>query len=234
MLWTPLESRHQQVVTVEKPTILLVVEGYGEVRAVPRLFRRLLHEKFQVYSLEGKPFRCTKDSMTADPNEFKNVFEIPRSDPGVMAVLFLFDADKDCARDHVPAMRQWAEEAGQDIPCEIVMIRQEFESWFLAAVDSLRGKKGILETASFPGDSEANRDAKKILSRFYDPASRLFPTYSEQRDQEALVEVLDLDLAYRNAPTFRRFVHALCRLLTALGEEPSLPEEWKEEAESQP
>ena len=116
-------------------------------------------------------------------------------------------------------MRQWAKEAGPSIPCQVVMIRQEYESWFLAALESLKGKKGVAEDAVFSADSEANRDAKGILRQFS-------PGYAETVDQQELTEVMDLDLLYQKAETFRRFVRAVCSILREIGEEPTVPEDW--------
>lgn len=84
-----------------------IVEGRGDTDAVPTLLRRLLYE-LGVYVVGVKPSRrCPKNEMTADEAAFKRMLGLAKYDPDVSAVLFLFDADDDCARQYVPNMKRW-------------------------------------------------------------------------------------------------------------------------------
>jgi hypothetical protein len=204
-----------------------VVEGHGEIAAVEILLGRLL-SALGVWGICRTPSRLPKDQMVADEEAFKWMLDLIRYDTEVSLALFLYDADDNCARDHVPQMRLWAEEANLGIPCHIVMIRREFEAWFLAALPSLQGKElehgeRVADIASFAGAPEAKRDAKSAVGDFILPKKK----YRETLHQAQLTRHLDLQMAYRSAPTFRRLVQAIVEALQAQGHEPILPgENW--------
>lgn len=199
-----------------------IVEGHGEEQAVPVLLRRLLTE-LGVYDVAVKrSLRCPKNQMTADEAAFKRMLTLARFDLDVSAVLFLFDADNDCARTFVPAMRRWADETAPGFPCAVVMARREYEAWFLAAITSLRGQRDIHVDATYPGDPEAVSDAKAALRAFMPPNRK----YSETTDQAALSQLFDFGQACQGAASFRRLVQEVRRLLMATGHLPVVPPDW--------
>ena len=104
----------------------------------------------------------------------------------------------------------------------LALARREYEAWFLAAIESLRGKRRIRPDAAYAADPEAIRDAKGTLSRFM-PART---PYRETTDQPALSAQFDLGLAYQRASSFRKLVRELCRILRELGHQPVIPSEW--------
>lgn len=195
-----------------------VIEGHGEDQAFPTLLRRLIPE-LGAYVEVLRPLRCPKNQMTASEADFKRMLHLARLDSRTTAVLFLFDSDDDCAQKHVPQMHQWAHETYADLPCGIVMARREYEGWFLAALDSLGGIRGIPEGAHFGEDPEKKRDAKGELRRLcgYHPTTH----------QAAFSQTFDFRLAYRRASSFRKLTRELARLLTELGYEPQLPAGWE-------
>jgi len=196
-----------------------VIEGHGEVEAFPTLLRRLIPE-LGTYIGVRRPQFCPKNLMTANESEFKRQIQLARLEPNVTAVLFLFDADDDCAQKSVPVMRAWAHEVAPDFPCGIVMARREYEAWFLASLESLQGVRNIPQNAHYDGGFEDKRDAKGVLRRL--------SGYSPKTDQAALSAVCDLQLAYKNASSFRKLVRELVRLLAELGHVPVIPESWEE------
>ena len=157
-----------------------VVEGEGEEEAVPVLLRRLLSE-LGVYDVAvGRPIVKDRTLLVREAN-FKATMEIATLVPGVRAILVLFDSDDDCARNLLPSMTRWANEVTY-LPCAIVLARREYEAWFLAAIESLRGARGIRDNAAYPQDPEAKRNAKQALRRFM-PRN---VSYSPRLDQPAL------------------------------------------------
>jgi hypothetical protein len=197
-----------------------IVEGAGEVTAFPLLLRRLLLE-LGCYEAVGTPFLEKRTRITQQEN-FTRAVQVVNGKPDTRAILVLFDADDDCARNLVPQMLKWSQEAVPNLPCAVVMARREYEAWFLAAIESLRGERRIQETAVYPRDPEAVRGAKGVISRFM-PANK---PYSETADQAALSAVFDLGQAYSNSSSFRKLVKEICRLLEELGHIPTLPEHW--------
>lgn len=92
------------------------------------------------------------------------------------------------------------------------MAYREYETWFLAALESLRGHSGVPNDAVAPANPESRRDAKGALEEFM-PADR---AYSETGDQSAMSAVFDLGLAHRRNCSFRKLVKAVGDLLTQL------------------
>src|SRR6266545_5835080 len=81
--------------------------------------------------------------------------------------------------------------ARADLRTAVVIANREKEAWYLAAIESLRGSRGIPEDALTPADPEAIRGAKGWLAR------AMGRSYSEVTDQPALSARFDLDLARR-------------------------------------
>lgn len=190
-----------------------IVEGYGEVDAFPVLLRRLLIE-LGVYVPVGRSIRRNRTQLVREDG-LKQALQLAGLGD-VTAVLVLFDADDDCARDRVPDMLRWANEAVAHLPCAIVMACREYEAWFLAAIESLR------VDAVYEEDPERKRDAKGAVRSF-------LPRYSPTTDQPAFSARLDLGQAYRRASSFRKLVKELSRILTASGYEPTVPPAWTPE-----
>lgn len=201
--------------------IQLIVEGDGEVTAFPILLERLVTALDSYEAVGYSPF-LEKMTGLVQEAKFKRAVQIAGNRTDTRAVLVLFDADDDCARSLVPQMQEWAREAVPLLPCAVILARREYEAWFLAAIESLRGHRRISDTARYDRDPEAVRGAKGVVSRFM-PQNK---PYSETADQVALSAVLDLGQAYRGASSFRKLVKEVCRLLEALGHQPAVPEHW--------
>lgn len=201
--------------------IQLIVEGDGEVRAFPVLMKRLVAELGCYEAVGHNPF-LEKRTAIVQEDGLKRAVQIVGSRTGACAVIVLFDADDDCARDVIPQMILWAGEAIPAVPCAIVMVRREYEAWFLAAIESLRGHRRIRGDARYDRDPEAIRGAKGVMKRFM-PQNK---PYSPTGDQAALSAVFDLGQAYRGASSFRKLVKEVCRVLEELGHQPIVPPHW--------
>ena len=202
--------------------IQAIVEGQGEEAAFPILVRRLLPELGCYVDVGGSPIRSRRSEIIREA-DFKRVLTIATFKPNASAIFVLFNADKDCAGTHVPNMTRWSQEAVPGLPCAVVMARREYESWFLASLESLRGKRGIRMDAAYPYDPEEKQDAKGVIKSFM-PRDE---PYSPTADQPALSAHFDLKTAYARAASFRKLVKELCRVLEALGQSPALPPDWR-------
>ena len=96
------------------------------------------------------------------------------------------------------------------MPIAVVLAKFEFEAWFLAAAESLRGINGLPEDLEPPADPESIRGAKGWLSRHMTEGR-----YSETADQLALTAAFDLNLA-RRADSFDKCYREITDLLTIL------------------
>lgn len=198
-----------------------IVEGDGEVQAVPVLLRRLIPE-LGGYIEIGQSIKRHRSDLVIEQKFKYTIQEIVLPKPELEALLILFDADEDCARNHVPQMLAWVREVASHVPCAIVMARREYEAWFLASIESLRGVRGISLNAGYRTDPEQKSDAKGTVRRF---TPRNDP-YTPTADQPALSAVFDFSQAYRRASSFRKLVKELCRVLTELGQQPEIPADW--------
>lgn len=143
------------------PTIAAVVEGHGEVQAVPILLRRVASEIFGVhYVVLPPPFRVKRQLMTRKAG-LANAVAVQAARVGEHGgVLIMADADDDCAVTLADEVRRVA----APTPVEVAVAVREFEAWFLGAVESLRGHRSVRGDAGFGGDPEEPRGAKGVLA----------------------------------------------------------------------
>ena len=186
-------------------TIVPVVEGDGEISAVPELLRRMLYhhsaENTAGYAVRiDRPIRQPRSRLIKE-EEFKKTMGVARKQPDCSAILVLFDADKGgCPAQLGPQGVRWAQEQIGNFPVYVVVARHEYEAWLIASIETLHGKREIQSGAAPPPDVEAIRDAKGWLEKHM-PAGR---KYSETSDQVALTTFLDFNLAYERSDSFRK------------------------------
>jgi hypothetical protein len=191
--------------------ILPIVEGHGEVTAVPILIRRIVaHYAPDVYAHVGQAIR-EKRTRLIQPGGVERVVELAaRQTTPADGILILLDADDDCPREVAEQLLVRAKAARPDRAICVVAANREYEAWFLAAAHSLRGKRGLADDLEPPPDPEAIRDAKGWLASRTPHGFSYKPTI----DQPALTHVFDLDEA-QAARSFRKIVKdvvALARL----------------------
>jgi len=95
----------------------------------------------------------------------------------------------------------------------VVLARKEYEAWFIAAAESLRGRCGLPSDLVSDPNPENIRGAKEWLSRHM-PRNR---RYAETTDQAALTSVFDMAAARQSADSFDKCYREIERLLTVLG-----------------
>jgi len=188
-----------------------IVEGYGEVEAAPVLLRRLLTEA-NCHSVGiGRPIKRTQSQLRSKEGIQAGV-RLALLQPECAAVIILFDGEDDCPKERGAEVRAWALQVAAGKPCDVVIAYREYETWFLAAAESLRGHCGIRQDAAAPENPESKRDAKGALEDFM-PADR---AYSATGDQPSMSAVFDMGLAHRRNRSFRKLVKAIGDMLTQL------------------
>jgi hypothetical protein len=125
------------------------------------------------------------------------------------AILVLLDGDDDCPAELGPRLLERARAQRGDRSIAVVVAKREFEAWFMACAESLRGQRGLPGDLLAPLDPEAISDAKGWLSARLPRGE----TYVETRHQPAFTARLDLDRA-RRADSFDKCYRDLARLLT--------------------
>jgi hypothetical protein len=190
-----------------------IVEGHGEVAAVPILLRRFAYEVFETYEFEVlTPHRLPKDRMNT-ASHLENAVTLARRKldqcEGRHAILIVRDADDNCPGQDAPALLTRAERVAGPIPVGVVFAEREYESWFLAAVHSLQGQRGIADDATAPIDPESIRGAKEYLQRHCMVQGA---TYSPTVDQPALTNRFSFEEARQACRSFNKLWRDLERL----------------------
>ena len=194
-------------------TIASVVEGHGEVQALPLLLRRIAHE-LGVYELDvPKPNRVSRSTLATPTGIVRAVQQGAYRVGGRGGVLVLFDADDDCPKDLVEQLLSPARGARSDKNVSLVVATKEFEAWFLAAANSLAGKCGLPDDFTWAGDPEDKRDAKGVISEALRAATG--HSYQETVDQARLSAAFDMVAARRASASFDKFWREVETLLAA-------------------
>jgi hypothetical protein len=200
-------------------TLQVIVEGYGEVKSVGVLLSRL-QKASRAYSLRfADPQRRPKSQLLQE-DSLKHAVEVARAQEKCAGILILFDGEDDCTEELErqrgplgPRVERWAREAARGVPCAVVIAYREYESWFLAAIESLRGVAGISNDAVYPFGPETHRDAKGDLRKLL-PSNK---KYSPTDLQPTLTHHFDMAAAHRRSRSFRRMVRAFGLLAQGCG-----------------
>ena len=190
-----------------------VVEGHGEMQAVPMLLRRI-HQSIRpdVALNVLRPIRVPRHKIVR-PNELERAIELAaRQMKPPRAILILIDADDDPPCVFGPKLLQIAQKRRLDIPIGVVLANREFENWFLAAIQSLAGQRGLRQDVSRIDNVELIRDAKGKLRNLMIEDG----VYSPVIDQPALAARFDLEMARRNSDSFDKCWREMERILKEL------------------
>ncbi len=192
--------------------ISCIVEGQGDVQAVPVLIRRIAEAiDPALYVQIPSPIRIPKSRLVR-PGELERAVELAAlTVEGQGGIIVLIDCDDDCPAQQGPQLLHRAVSARPDLHIGVVLAKREFEAWFLAAAESLRGLRGLAHDLVSPSAPESIRGAKEWLS----DRMRGKQSYSETLDQPALAARFDLGVA-RRADSFDKCYREIDRLLQAL------------------
>jgi hypothetical protein len=200
----------------------IICEGHGEQSgALQNLVVRLWQE------LGLAPIswaRTIRGVGIAGKKGLSKYCELVRAKPDAAALLIVRDEDDRCPKDVAPSQAAWLRELGLQFPVALVLAHREYESLFLASIESLRGRDlsavngltrpGIQLTAEFSDDPQDVRDAKGWISRHMPPERRYKPTV----DQLPLTQLVDFELVRASGlPWFGTLQRALQHLSDNLG-----------------
>ena len=182
-------------------SIASIVEGDGEVAALPVLLRRLAAELEPFVLVNAlPPIRVRRDRFLNKDEELRRQLLLAASKCGDDGwILIVLDADDDCpsllAADICPPAPQYLPHRR----LSVVLANREFEAWFIAAAQSLDGFRSFALTSGERVEAEAPRNAKGWIRE----RMRGKP-YSEVIDQPAFAARIDLQQALDNSRSFRK------------------------------
>lgn len=181
--------------------VVSIVEGDGEVVALPILLRRInqwCSPRQQANVM--RPIRVRRDQFLHKDDEFRRILVMASSkcaDSGW--ILILLDADDDCPAELGAHTLERAREVASHRNISVVFANREFEAWFLAAGKSIHGFRGFSFAEACDFDPERPRDAKGWMRRHMTSGH-----YSEITDQPAFSSRMDLEQAFKRSRSFRK------------------------------
>ena len=180
--------------------IASIVEGDGEVRALPVLLRRLSNWlPASQHPQLLPPIRVHRDRFLNRDDEFRKQLLLAAAKCGDQGwILVVLDADDDCPAELAATVYQRAQQHVPHRCLSVVIANREFEAWFIAAARSLDGYRGF-RTPKEIIDAEVPRDAKGWLRNHIEGG-----IYREVLDQPAFAANFDLQQAFDNSRSFRK------------------------------
>ena len=188
-----------------------IVEGQGDVEALPLLLRRISTAFCPGASIEVfKPIRQPASSLVkADDDCLKNAVELAagklagnRHATATKMILILIDADGRCAAQLGPELKRRAQEYASHLDIASVIAVDEFETWFVACAESLTKYLDISPNEEIPKYPEKTRLKTKWIEDHFRGVR-----YNKPADQPKFCAAMDLTLCHKRSPSFRK----LCR-----------------------
>ena len=181
--------------------VAAIVEGDGEVAALPVLLRRLGEWRTPViFTQILPPIRVRRDRFLNREDEFRRHLLLAAAKCGEDGwILVLLDADDDCPAELGAEIMERAKTCVPHRRVSVVLAKREYEAWFIAAAESLHGKRGFVFNSADIIDAETRRDAKGWIK-----AHMTTGAYRETTDQPSFSAHMDLQQAFDRSRSFRK------------------------------
>lgn len=207
-----------------------IIEGHGEVEAVGILLRRIAAELAYVPIQVVRPFRLPRGKLLPgrtgdrriDGQELRRALDtastlLKYADSSARRFAILMcDADEDLPCEIAPRILAEARVVRADLDLACVIARREYETWFIAAAESL-----VKYLSLRPGDEVVAADPEGRLSgdrpRGEKWVSDRFrgPSYQKTVDQAKLTGAMDLALCRARSPSFDKLCREIQRRVVA-------------------
>ncbi len=191
------------------PKIVPIVEGPGEVKAVPKLLMKILAQMNRYDVQVATPRNALGRGNLTAQGRLEAFIADCWTEQDCSAILILMDADKNCAVELAQDFSRRAQAMGPRHSVVSVIAKCEYEAWFLASLETM---PGLPDGLTYPGDVESRIGVKGWLTRNL-PEGRI---YKETLDQKPMTEKLDTALARERSRSFRRLWHGVEQVLTAI------------------
>ncbi len=190
------------------PRIVPIVEGPGDIDAVPTLLHRILrHRQWWNWSVAPPKRAGNLGNLKKRLDDF---IQYAHKEKDCQAILILLDLDDGCPANEARALAARVRQLHLRCPVAIVLAHREYEAWFLASLATIAGSHGLSADLTFEGDVERIRGVKEWLTA-QKPAGQ---AYKPALEQTSFTNLIDLDLAQGRSRSFRRLCHALEELVS--------------------
>ena len=191
--------------------IVTLVEGHGEVEALPVLLWRLqaLYAPDTWLDLP-RPYRAGRDILLAKHGFTGILDDALAGRAKVDGLLILLDSDDDCPVALAQQLDERIVSARPELGHAVVLAHREFEAWFLASAPSLRNLQGLAPDLEMPPNPESIRGCKEWLTK----RRPYGQPYKPKDDQPGLAAAFDIELARANSPSFDKFCRDVHYLMT--------------------
>ena len=183
-------------------SISSIVEGHGEVAALPVLLRRIALWRCPAKYVDvQRPIHVHRNRFLNREEEFSRHLQLAGGKCGEEGwILILLDADDDCPATLGRDVLSRAQKIVPHRSVSVVLANREFEAWFIGAARSLNGQRGlVISDADSNVEAEKPRDAKGWLRQRMTGG-----TYGETTDQPAFAAIMDLQEALDRCRSFRK------------------------------
>jgi len=181
--------------------VITIVEGEGEVEALPVLLRRLGEWRTpQTFVQVPRPIRVRRNRFLNREEEFRrHILLASAKCEGEDWILVLLDADDDCPADLGGRVQSRAKKHAPHQNVSVVLANREYEAWFIASAQSLNGQRGFVFNRDEAIDPETPRDAKSWMRNHMETKA-----YREITDQPAFSARMNLQQAFEHSRSFRK------------------------------
>lgn len=191
------------------PRLICAVEGEGDEKALPKLIFKVVPRGTVIVDP-----RSVKRDRFMKPGEMERWVKLALMEPDCAAILVLLDADgdEDCPAKMGPELLERLKNVASHKECRVVFARHEFETWFIAGIESLRGLCGLRSDLACPADPEGVRGAKEWLGENMEGNLKYTPTEQQAR----FTSKLDIALARSRSKSLRKFLRDMESLAKVL------------------
>jgi hypothetical protein len=192
--------------------VVPIVEGQGEDNSVRTLLERVWYELLGGEYIEVlKAHRGNRLKLVNEKELERSLdlavskLRVKNSDDPAM-VLILLDADSDLPCILGPQLLARARDLRSDADISCVIVNVEYETWFVAAAESLTAFMDLARGPAVPEDPERTHQRKKWVENRFRGIK-----YKPPVDQPRMTKAMDLALCRQRSPSFDK----LCRELEA-------------------
>lgn len=173
-----------------EPHVGIVVEGAGDLHAVPVILRRFMHSIGDYRDILGKPVPAHGRDKALRAKGIEGFVATAAARPGCVGVLVVLDGEGDCVAELGPMLLDRARSVTGK-PVLVVLADRDFESWLFASAETLD-----LDIAY-----DGARQGQSAISEAIRPAKYVKPTW-----QPRLAAKVDVGLAASRQRSFARAI----------------------------